>query len=109
MKDEDDLTMEQRVTKMEAREVDRDQKLTAIYTFITQQNSNPIPATPVPHTELPKASRKARPASPPEFNGDRSEGLAFLNSCQTYIRLCSEEFPDEQTKITWAIDRKSVV
>jgi hypothetical protein len=26
-----------------------------------------------------------------------------LNSCQTYFRLCPEEFPDEQTKIIWAM------
>jgi hypothetical protein len=29
--------------------------------------------------------------------------LAFLNSCQTYIKLCPREFPDEQTKIVWAM------
>ena len=29
--------------------------------------------------------------------------MAFLNSCQTYIRLCLSEFPDEQTKIAWAM------
>ena len=51
----------------------------------------------------PKISRRARPANPLDFNGERSEGLAFLNSCQTYIRLCPEEFPDEQTKIMWAM------
>ena len=55
--------MEQRVAKVEAREVDRDQKLTAIYAFITQQNSNPIRTLPNPHTESPKASRRARPAN----------------------------------------------
>jgi hypothetical protein len=31
------------------------------------------------------------------------KGMAFLNSCQTYIRLCPKEFPDEQTKIVWAM------
>ena len=29
--------------------------------------------------------------------------MAFLNSCQTYIRLCLREFVDEQTKIVWAM------
>jgi hypothetical protein len=26
-----------------------------------------------------------------------------LNSCQTYFRLCPDEFSDEQTKIVWAM------
>ena len=29
--------------------------------------------------------------------------MAFLNSCQTYIRLCPSKFSDEQTKIVWAM------
>ena len=29
--------------------------------------------------------------------------MTFLNSCQTYLRLCPEEFADEQTKIVWAM------
>jgi hypothetical protein len=29
--------------------------------------------------------------------------MAFLNSCQTYIKLCPKEFPNEQMKIVWAV------
>ena len=68
----------------------------------SSHNSDPVPAS-VPHTDPLRTSRKARPATPPDFNGERSEGLAFLNSCQTYLHLCLEEFPDEQTKIIWAM------
>jgi hypothetical protein len=53
--------------------------------------------------KIPPKTRTARPATPPDFDGDRSKGLAFLNSCQTYIRLCPTEFPDEQTQIVWAM------
>ena len=53
--------------------------------------------------KIPQKTRTARPATPPDFDGDRSKGLAFLNSCQTYIRLCPAEFPDEQTQIIWAM------
>ena len=43
-------------------------------------------------------------ASPPnEFSGDRSTGLAFLNSCKLYLSLCSEQFIDDQTKVHWAL------
>jgi hypothetical protein len=91
--------------KMEAREVDREEKLSTILAYITSlSNQNPVPVPlSVPHTDPPKINRKAKPATPPDFNGERSEGLAFLNSCQTYIRLCPEEFPDEQTKVMWAM------
>jgi hypothetical protein len=29
--------------------------------------------------------------------------MVFLNACQTYLKLCPEEFPDEQIKIVWAM------
>ena len=40
---------------------------------------------------------------PPDFDSDRSKGMAFLNSCQMYTCLCPKEFDDEQTKILWAM------
>lgn len=62
-----------------------------------------VPAeSKVPPTDPPR-TRTARPAVPAEFDGDRTKGTAFLNSCQTYIRLCPKEFADEQTKIVWAM------
>jgi hypothetical protein len=51
----------------------------------------------------PPTPRMARPACPPDFDGERTKGTAFLNSCQTYFRLCPDEFPDEQVKITWIL------
>jgi hypothetical protein len=53
----------------------------------------------------PSRPRTARPAVPPEFDGDREKGTAFFNACQTYIWLCPKEFQDEQTKIMcqWAM------
>ena len=43
------------------------------------------------------------PALPSEYDGDRMKGQTFLTSCQTYMRLCPDSFPEEQTKITWAL------
>jgi hypothetical protein len=54
-------------------------------------------------TKDPLKTRRVKPASPPEYDGDRAKGQTFLNSCQTYIRLCSEEFRDDQIKIIWAM------
>jgi hypothetical protein len=63
-----------------------------------------IPQVPLSLTaDSHPRQRTARPAAPPDFDGDRSKGRAFLNSCQTYIRLCPKEFLDEQTKIVWAM------
>ena len=62
---------------------------------IPDASSNPEPA--------PRKTRRPKPVTPPEFDRDRKKGLTFLNSCQTYIRLCPKEFCDEQTKIIWAM------
>jgi len=44
-----------------------------------------------------------KPALPSEFDGDRTKGMVFLNSCQVYIRLCPNSFTDKQAKIVWAM------
>jgi hypothetical protein len=63
----------------------------------------PSPASPI----TPAASRRKvalKPAFPPDFNGDRTLGKAFLTSCRTYIRLCPEAFDDDEAaKIIWAM------
>ena len=66
--------------------------------------SPPIPKTPTPDfTRQMSTHRPPPPALPSEFDGDRSKGPNFLRSCQTYILLCPESFPDDQTKIIWAL------
>jgi len=40
---------------------------------------------------------------PPNFNRERHNGRAFLNSCSLYIRLAPEQFQDEQERILWAL------
>src|ERR1700761_4397724 len=56
-----------------------------------------IPVQPAP------ARRPPPPALPNEYDGNRSKGQAFLTSCQTYIHLCPDSFPEEHVKITWAL------
>ena len=60
----------------------------------------PSDITPVWTTPI---GRPPPPALPNEFDGNRSQGQAFLTSCQTYICLCLDSFPSEQIKITWAL------
>ena len=52
---------------------------------------------------LAPTGRPPPPALPSEYDGDRLKGQAFLISCQTYMRLCLDSFPEEQTKITWTL------
>jgi hypothetical protein len=110
MDDDRVSTLEQQFAKMEAWEVDIQQKLELLLSHALQKPVQPLPTSPVPvpadsipRTDVHHTARVAHPANPPEFNRDRSKCLAFLNSCQTYARLCPEEFPDDQTKIIWAM------
>lgn len=81
---------------------------------------NPVPSPLLPHLGLqpntplspistfntPSASRKRpvlKASVPGDFTGDRTKGKAFLSSCRTYMRLCPEAFPDETTRIIWAL------
>jgi hypothetical protein len=43
------------------------------------------------------------PANPDNFDGDRSKGCAFLTSCELYLLLTGENYPDEQACIHWAL------
>jgi len=105
-------TLEQTVAKMQARDIENQNKFDLILAAIAGLTNNnattPDPPVPkrqevlTPSAESPR-TRTARPATPPDFDGDRAKGLAFLNACQTYIRLCPKEFNDEQTKIVWAM------
>jgi len=114
MQDDRVVQLESAVATLESRFEDTRSKLDQILDTVARlaQNTNAQPtpylippdrANMSPQTENPPKTRKAKPASPPEFDGERTKGLAFLNSCQTYIRLCPEEFRDEQAKILWAM------
>jgi hypothetical protein len=58
MDEERVLTLEQEHAKMKTREADRDEKLEAIYSYITQQRTQSLlnPTTPILHTKVPKTS-----------------------------------------------------
>ena len=59
--------------------------------------NRPTDITPI----QPTPTRRPPPlALPNEYDGNRSKGQAFLTSCQTYIRLCPDSFPEEYIKIT---------
>jgi hypothetical protein len=68
-----------------------------------QQNPPaPVPAVPAPaegpglFADTTPASKSAlRPNLPFVFDGDRTQGRAFLHAVRTYVRLCPESFLDD--------------
>ena len=68
-----------------------------------QQTTLPQPQAPLPLTPIPQPKLDLKPSPPPNFNSNRHRGKGFINSCQAYFRLSSDQFPDEQTKIQWAM------
>ena len=66
---------------------------------------NPV-TSPISIFNTPSTGRKRpflKASVPGDFTGDRTKGKAFLSSCRTYMRLCSEAFPDDMTRIIWAL------
>jgi hypothetical protein len=48
-------------------------------------------------------SSRIKPASPDNFDDDRSKGHAFLTSCELYLSLTGSDYPDKQSRIHWAL------
>ena len=70
-------------------------------------NTTPPTSTQITNStigsDVPRTISKLKPASPSDFDGDRGKGRAFLNSCELYLRLSPDRFPDELSKINWAL------
>jgi hypothetical protein len=59
--------------------------------------------TTVPPPTTTTTSNRLKPGVPADFDGDRSKGRSFLNSCLLYISLCKSEFKDDQAIIMWIL------
>ena len=106
MEDERVVALEQALSELQTRDVDTQTKLNIILEHINSfkpPTSSPLPENNTPALRPTPPMRGPPPALPSEFDGDRTKGLAFLRSCQTYIRLCSDNFSDDQMKIVWAL------
>jgi hypothetical protein len=58
------------------------------------------------HPSQPRSvshSPRIKPASPDNFDVDRSKGHAFLTSCELYLSLTGPDYPDKQSCIHWAL------
>jgi len=48
-------------------------------------------------------SSRLKAAKPDDFDGDRTKGRAFLNSCQLYFAISAQDFANDQSKIHWVL------
>ncbi|KAF5379776.1 hypothetical protein D9615_005646 [Tricholomella constricta] len=121
------LTTEERLANMEATisalsasntsnsaSMDR---LSALFEkFMLGTPPNPTPAAPEadttpppPETTTPlpgsprSGSHHLRPSPPPIYDGARSGGRAFLNTCKLYFSLCGGSFADDHARIVWVL------
>jgi len=93
-------TLEQALAEIQAKDANTQHKLDILISHIPQ-SKNLIPSTQI--TPITPKAYSLKPALLSEFDGDRTKGMAFLNSCQVYICLCPNSFTDEQAKIVWAM------
>ena len=97
--------LEDEFSKLPAQNVTIMQQQTEI---LNRLGPAPPPTTaPPPPSVLPPSSGtsepKLKPSAPNDFDGDRSKGRAFLNSCELYITLVPHHFPDETLAVRWVI------
>ena len=77
--------MEQAIIGIQEQQVELNQKSEQILKAMTQHPNLPAPKTDAPLSLIPSKSCTACPLVPAEFDREHSKGMAFLNSCQTYI------------------------
>jgi hypothetical protein len=63
----------------------------------------PPPPPPTPARTSGNTKRRVKVASPPDFDGSRQSGRAFLNNCKLYLELNSDVFSNDQERIHWAL------
>jgi hypothetical protein len=89
--------------ELERHQSDMDELRDSVKTMTDKLSALALGAIPT-HTPPPE-SRKTRikPASPTDFDGDRAKGRTFLNSCDLYMSLVSDQFADDSARIYWAL------
>ncbi|GLB45625.1 hypothetical protein LshimejAT787_2500170 [Lyophyllum shimeji] len=99
-----------RLTTIEARLEHQDGQMAEIFNtfrefrlYLEQHNTPTVPRDSGPATSFTRGGDRLRPAPPDSFDGEREKGRAFINSCDLYMSLTPDAFPDEQTRINWVL------
>ncbi|GLB43126.1 putative retrotransposable element tf2 155 kda protein type 1-like [Lyophyllum shimeji] len=69
----------------------------------TDAAQTPAHSDPLSAQSFTRGGDRLRPAPPDSFDGEREKGRAFINSCDLYMSLTPDAFPDEQTRINWVL------
>ena len=70
--------------------------------FRTQILTEKPPQPPTSTITMPALISCLHPANPSDFDGDRSKGRAFLNSCELYA-LCLSDFANDHSCVLWTL------
>ncbi len=100
---------DQRFANLEVRLFERQEKISETLRLMTQaldalsksvhvkqQSPTVIPPTKPFQSQL-------RPTLPQPYDGNRVSGKNFIHACQAYFQLRPDQFPNEQTKVWWAM------
>jgi hypothetical protein len=71
-----------------------------------ERNIAPSPPVSTPLVITPMQAlqpSRVKLGIPSHFDGDRTQGCAFLTSCELYISLTASDFVNEQVHIHWAL------
>jgi len=96
MEGEQLATLEQALAELQAKDANTQHKLDILISHIPQ-SENPIPSTKI--TSVTLKAHGLKPPLPSEFDGDRTKGMVFLNSCQ----VLSSEF-GRRRRVTTSTD-----
>jgi len=103
-----DWSIDQRFVDLEARLFKRQEKISETLSFMTRvldtlsksvhEKQQVTVTPPVKHFQS-----QLRPALPQPYDGSCASGKNFIHACQAYFRLRPDQFPDDQTKVQWAM------
>lgn len=111
--DEDGPDNSTRLLNLELGQMNIQTQLDTLIAALSTRDNNPNPPTedpaapvvsaPPPTTVAEPLRSRIKPAAPSDFDGDRTKGRAFYNSCILYIKLRASEFPNDDAKINWVV------
>lgn len=88
MSDDRVSALERALSELQVKPQEKLDKLdTLLLLLLQQQQLQPteLPAQPITPVSASPHVQSSRPVVLTEFDGDHTNGVAFLNSCQTYI------------------------
>jgi len=102
-------SIDQQFVDLKARLFERQEKIfktLRLMTWALDTISKTVHVKSQPSTVTPTTKpfqSQLRPALPQPYDGSRTSGKNFIHACQAYFRLRLDQFPDDQTKVQWAM------